>query len=116
MVPADTDTAAEYHLVKWIGKSRSVLSLWKHPEAFHCVATISDAKRCPPVPLISGHSDFGNSEVSIVQRRAVDKVTVKQFAVRSTKASAKLERREVPAGFVRSAKAEQFLKQRQSRG
>lgn len=51
-----------------------------------------------------------------MQRRVVSKVTVKRFAARSTKASAKLEHREVPKGFVRSANAEQFLKRRQSRG
>jgi hypothetical protein len=57
-----------------------------------------------------------DQEVEIVERRPVSKESVKRFAARSTKASAQLERREVPAGFVRSPKVEQFLKQRQSRG
>ncbi len=47
-----------------------------------------------------------------VQRRTVTKQTVKQFAIRSTKESAKLERRAVPAGHVRSERVERFLAER----
>jgi hypothetical protein len=39
---------------------------------------------------------------------------VKRFAARSTKASAQLERRVVPAGYVRSPQLERFLAERQS--
>jgi len=43
----------------------------------------------------------------------VTKDAVKRFAVRSTRASAQLERRAVPAGYVRSAQVEQILAERQ---
>ena len=55
---------------------------------------------------------------AIVERRAVaaarvvTKEVVKRFAVRSTKASAQLENRAVPAGYVRSAELERFLAER----
>lgn len=42
------------------------------------------------------------------------KAVVKKVAARSTKASAKLENREVPAGYVRSASVTRFLAERQS--
>jgi len=50
-----------------------------------------------------------------VERRVVNKETVKRFAVQSTKASAQIERRSVPAGYVRSPKVERFLAERQHR-
>lgn len=50
-----------------------------------------------------------------MERRVVDKESVKRFAVQSTKASAQIERRSVPKGYVRSAKVEQFLAKRQSK-
>lgn len=50
--------------------------------------------------------------VVVVERRVVSKEAVKRSAVRSTKASARLERRTVPAGYVRSARVEQFLAER----
>jgi len=40
---------------------------------------------------------------------------VKRFAVGSTRASARLERRDVPAGFVRSQRVERFLAERRQR-
>jgi hypothetical protein len=57
-------------------------------------------------------------EVRVVERRDVAKgrlVTrdaIKRFALRSTRASAQLERRAVPAGFVRSPQVERFLAER----
>ena len=42
-------------------------------------------------------------------RRVVKKEVVKRIAVRSAKASAKLENRTVPAGYVRSASVKKFL-------
>jgi len=51
----------------------------------------------------------------VERRRVVKKDTVKRAAARSTKASAKLENREVPAGFVRSSSVKRFLAARQSR-
>ena len=50
-----------------------------------------------------------------MERRVVNKEAVKRFAVQSTKASAHLERRNVPAGYVRSDKVERFLAERQHR-
>jgi len=51
-------------------------------------------------------------EVLVVPRHAVTKAVVKQIAVRSTKASAKLEDRTVPAGYVRSVAVKRFLAER----
>ena len=48
-------------------------------------------------------------------RRVVKNDTLKRAAARSTKASAKLENREVPAGFVRSSSVKRFLAARQPR-
>lgn len=50
-----------------------------------------------------------------VQKAAVSKVVVKKAAGRATRASAKLENREVPAGHVRSAGVKRILAERQSR-
>jgi hypothetical protein len=47
-----------------------------------------------------------------MKRFGVSKEAVKRFAVRSTKASARLERRVVPAGYVRSERVKQFLADR----
>lgn len=49
------------------------------------------------------------------RRHIVGKEVVRRFAVRSTEASARLERRSVPAGFVRSARVERFLAERRQR-
>jgi hypothetical protein len=49
-----------------------------------------------------------------MERRVVTKDTIRRLAVRSTEASARLERRVVPAGFVRSPKVEKFLAARRS--
>jgi hypothetical protein len=42
-------------------------------------------------------------------KRDVTAAVRRSFVVRSTKASARLERREVPAGHVRSAKVDEFV-------
>ncbi|MFC4375124.1 hypothetical protein ACFO5K_13560 [Nocardia halotolerans] len=47
-----------------------------------------------------------------MKRRAVSKEAVKRVVVRSTKASAQLENRVVPAGYKRSARVESFLVKR----
>lgn len=49
-------------------------------------------------------------------RRMVDKAAVKRAAVRSAVDSASLERRVVPAGYVRSANLERYVAQRRQRG
>lgn len=53
--------------------------------------------------------------LAMERRRVVKKDLVKRAAARSTKASAKLENREVPAGFVRSSSVKWFLAVRQTR-
>lgn len=47
-----------------------------------------------------------------MKRCAVSKEAIRQFAVRSTKESAKLEGREVPRDHVRSERVERFLAER----
>lgn len=42
-------------------------------------------------------------------KRSMSPEARRRFVVRSTKASARLERREVPAGHVRSKKVEAFV-------
>lgn len=60
-------------------------------------------------------SERGDAEVLNVTSREVNKEAVKRSAIRSTKESAKLERRTVPAGFERSEKVKQFLDERRQR-
>lgn len=50
-----------------------------------------------------------------MERRVVNKESVKRFTAQSTKASAQLERRSVPADYIRSTKVERFLAERQLR-
>jgi hypothetical protein len=49
-----------------------------------------------------------------VKGRVVSKEFLKRFAVRSTKASAQLERRVVPAGYVRPARVGAVSSKRRS--
>jgi hypothetical protein len=48
-------------------------------------------------------------------KHSVSRDAIKRFAKRSTKASAALERRAVPAGYVRSARVEKLLARRSSK-
>jgi hypothetical protein len=48
------------------------------------------------------------------ERAAAKKAVVKKAAARATKASAKLENREVPTGYVRSAAVKTYLAARQT--
>ncbi|MDZ7884143.1 MAG: hypothetical protein U5N53_15105 [Mycobacterium sp.] len=48
------------------------------------------------------------------KKAIVKKAVVKKVAARATKASAKLENREIPAGYVRSAAVKSFLAARQT--
>lgn len=48
------------------------------------------------------------------KQSVVTSEAVKRFATRSTKASARLERRVVPAEYVRPVRIEQFLAERRS--
>jgi len=50
-----------------------------------------------------------------MERRVVDEAAVKRAVARSTKDSAKLEQRVVPAGFKRSERVEKFLVERRQR-
>lgn len=55
-------------------------------------------------------------EVQTMERRVVKIDAVRRSVMRSTKASAQLEGRAVPAGFVRSERVERFLEERRQRG
>jgi ribosomal protein L18E len=61
------------------------------------------------------HAGSESEVLAVDRRRVLAKDAVKRAAVRSTKASAKLENRVVPAGFVRSSSVERFLAARQPR-
>lgn len=61
------------------------------------------------------HAGSEREVLAVDRRRVLAKDAVKRAAVRSTKASAKLENRVVPAGFVRSSSVERFLAARQPR-
>lgn len=50
-----------------------------------------------------------------VEKTSVKKAVVKKVAARATKASAKLENRAVPAGYVRPASVKRLLAERQTR-
>lgn len=50
-----------------------------------------------------------------MDKRVVDKAKVKRAASRSARDSALLERRVVPAGYVRSEQAERYLAERRQR-
>lgn len=51
-----------------------------------------------------------------MERRIVNKKAIQHAVVRSTKASAEIERRTLPVGFVRSERVERFLAERRQRG
>lgn len=48
-----------------------------------------------------------------MERKAVPAATLHKAAVRSTRASARLERREVPEGFRRTQQVQSFVAKRQ---
>jgi hypothetical protein len=52
---------------------------------------------------------------TVVKKTVVKKTVVKKVAARATKASAKLENRAVPAGYVRPASVKRLLAERQTR-
>jgi hypothetical protein len=52
---------------------------------------------------------------TVVKKAVVKKAVVKKVAARATKASAKLENRAVPAGYVRPASVKRLLAERQTR-
>ena len=49
-----------------------------------------------------------------MERRKVDAAVIRRAVERSARESARLERRDVPEGFVRSPRAEQFLRDRRT--
>lgn len=60
--------------------------------------------------LWSGGRDIvGCDEGGAMNKRDITEAVRLDFVARSTKASARLERREVPAGHVRSAKVVEFV-------
>ena len=56
-------------------------------------------------PRLRRHRGIGGAMTT----RIVDDAAVRQWALRAAADSARLERREVPAGHVRSEKVEKFL-------
>ena len=50
-----------------------------------------------------------------MERQTPKKAAVKKAVARATKASAKLENREVPAGYVRPAAVARYIASRQTR-
>ena len=58
--------------------------------------------------------EVGSKKTS-VNKAVVKKAVVKKVAARATKASAKLENRVVPAGYVRPASVKRLLAERQTR-
>ncbi len=88
-----------------------------------CWAVWSDSPSLPrdfkgasrAVVLSDKHKRLGRWKGTRMEPRVVTKEAIKRFAVRSTTASALLERRVVPVGFVRSSKVEEFLAERRSK-
>lgn len=72
------------------------------------------AQPATAVELLWPQSD-DQKEVRTVDGRTVTKEAVKQFAARSTKESARLERRAVPVGHLRSEHVKRFLAERRQR-
>ncbi len=64
---------------------------------------------------ICGRPRIDKEVLAVKRRRVVTKDTVKRAAARSTKASAQLENRVIPAGFVRSSTVKRFLAARRPR-
>jgi hypothetical protein len=64
---------------------------------------------------ICGRPRIDKEVLAVKRRHVVTKDTVKRAAARSTKASAQLENRVIPAGFVRSSTVQRFLAARKPR-
>lgn len=64
---------------------------------------------------ICGRPRIDKEVLAVRRRHVVTKDTVKRAAARSTKASAQLENRVIPAGFVRSSTVKRFLAARKPR-
>ncbi len=64
---------------------------------------------------ICGRPRIDKEVLAVKRRHVVTKDTVKRAAARSTKASAQLENRVIPAGFVRSSTVKRFLAARKPR-
>ncbi|MBX7434910.1 hypothetical protein JDV09_22840 [Mycobacterium sp. Y57] len=61
------------------------------------------------------HAGGDREVLTVDSHRSLAKDAVKRAAVRSTRASAKLENRIVPAGFIRSPSVSRFLAAREPR-
>lgn len=61
-------------------------------------------------------AEFSTRDVQLMRQHIIDKAAVKKSVSQSTKASANLERRTVPEGFVRSERAQQYLAKRRQHG
>jgi hypothetical protein len=67
----------------------------------------------PELTLLFGSSSA--REVMTVRRQTVSQEAIKRSVARSTKASARLESRVVPQGYVRSATIAKFIASRKPR-
>jgi hypothetical protein len=79
--------------------------------AAHCVGDSDSAHG----GKICGRPRIDKEVLAVKRRHVVTKDTVKRAAARSTKASAQLENRVIPAGFVRSSTVKRFLAARKPR-
>jgi hypothetical protein len=70
------------------------------------VRALRDHGLCQGGRVIVG---VGVDEGGAMGKRDITATVRRSFVVRSTKASARLERRDVPAGHVRSAKVDEFV-------
>ena len=64
---------------------------------------------------IGGRPRIDKEVLAVSRRHVVTKDAVKRAAARSTKASAQLENRVIPGGFVRSSTVKRFLAARNPR-
>jgi hypothetical protein len=87
---------------RWVERQLSPVVHW----------TVGD---CGYRSKLARHVRDDREVLTVDRHRVLAKDAVKRAAVRSTKASAKLENRVVPAGFVRSSSVERFLAARQPR-
>lgn len=84
------------------------------PTTARAAPIIGAGQECGRRSIIEGKPEVPK-EVGTMKRKTISSETIKQSVSRSTRASAKLEGRTVPADFVRSQKVERFLEERRRR-
>lgn len=88
---------------------------WRWVEQQLSTAVHRTVGACGNGSKIAHHAGSDREVLTVDRHRVVAKDAVKRAAVRSTKASAKLENRVVPANFVRSSSVKRFLAARAPR-